>query len=209
MSKNHLTESDVFEYLRGEFKNEIAAAHKLLLEFQGVKELGEIMGMDVMHRKNRIAQITDRHPETPAEFFAALNQIQGVTHPPEAVELFRQFCATYGMRFRPLCAAILGKAITLCEMLFKNERVKEEKIFSEFGVRVADTSITSGVRAALAKLRFLKETCATSVGHDIVSPHASALGDLFADEEAKTNAEEAQAKAGIRLGPARLLAEAA
>jgi hypothetical protein len=44
------------------------------------------------------------------------------------------------------------------------------------------------------------------VGHDVVSPHVSALGDLFADEEARIAAEDAAAKDGITIGPARLLA---
>jgi hypothetical protein len=111
--------------------------------------------------------------------------------------------------FVPASIRSLLPAIPLAEAKRKEGQAKEEKIFSEFGVKVAGTSITAGAAAALAKLRQLKESCVTFFGHEVVPPSAAALGDLFADETAKVAAEEAAAKDGIKLGPARLLAEAA
>lgn len=202
---DHLTEADVFKYLRAELATEIATAHAILTEFQGVKELGEVMGLDAMHRKIRQNQILDSRPASPADFFRALKQLQNATHTAEEIELFRQFCAGYGMRFYPLCAAILDAAIVLADSKHKEALTAEAKLSSDVGMKISGSPITAGVSAALSKLRQLKVGCAAFVGHDVQPPRVSALGDLFADEEARVAAEDAAAKNGIAIGPARLL----
>lgn len=206
MSKtNHQTEADVFAFLRAELSTEIATAHAILTEFQGVKELGEVLGMDAMHRKNRVNQIMDSRPASPADFFRALNQLQSVTHTADEIELFRQFCAGYGMRFYPLCAAILDAAIVLADSKHKEALTAEAKLSSDVGMKISGSPITAGIAAALSKLRQLKVGCVAFVGHDVQPPRVSALGDLFAAEEARVAAEDAAAKNGITIGPARLL----
>jgi hypothetical protein len=182
---------EIWAALRVELSEDIAIAHKILVEHAGYSELRSKLGLNIMDKRRRLEQIMGSwRPSTFEDFLTAYREIESLQHTPEQIELFRQFTISISLRFTTACRAVLAKAVTSIEKTSAEALAAEKEFFAEAGLNHQGTAITAGVNSVRDRIKNLAGFFATAAA-GIVEPGESHLGELFADVSANWKAEEA------------------
>lgn len=195
---NRNTESETWQKIRTELRDDISAAFKLAVEHDASNALGRMLGLNETARRLAIEKaISGPFVKNPDWLVLKIQQIKEAAFVPvEAFDFFRIFLNQYAHEFEKKCGNILGDALPLAEAELAAAIATEESFFAEGGLPRQETPVSQGVARVVEKLKYSQAHFARllqSPWRQSYSPPAPGyLPEIFADEIAKHAASMAE-----------------
>jgi hypothetical protein len=188
---NQDTEAATWQKIRADLRDDIAAAFKLAVEYEGSTELGRMLGLTETARRLAIEKaIAGPFVANPDWLLLKIQQIKDAASvPPQAFDFFRIFLNTYSQKWAEHCAKILAAALPIAERELALAVAIEESFFADAGLPRQETTLAAGVGRVVEKLKSSQAHFARLLQsphrESFPPPAPSALAEILADETAK------------------------
>ncbi len=182
------TETDTWQKIRAELRDDIAAAHTLAVEYDGCQALGRNLGLNEEARRIGIAKaISGPIVANPDWLLIRLRSLIDVTSvPPEAYDFFNIFLNNYSIQWAEKVARILIAALPIAKAELTAAISFEENFFADVGLPRQETPLAQGaarvVERIKASLAHYGQILNGQKQKYVLAPDPGHLEEIFSDE---------------------------
>lgn len=185
------TEAATWEKIRVALRDDIAAAFKLSVEYDGSVQLGRMLGLNETLRRLAMEEaVAGPFTLNPDWFLIRLRRLTEIAAVPvQAYDFFRIFLNNYSHEWAKSCAKILAAALPIAQAELTAAISTEENFFADVGLPRQETPLAQGVARVIEKLKASAEhfdrLLKIPKREQFPQPEISFLPEIFADEIAK------------------------